>query len=471
MVFRLLKSVSLACVLWPGVISMANAQADDAAVAQQPGEPAVGQQASVAATTQSPARFDEQLRLKGWNASFPGFGETVTQDAGGWRSTLADHGFGLVVWNTGVVETNLMGGGAYRGTPQRYWGQSFDGADTTTAWLTYDTSRWGIPDGQISLAALTAISTYQAYDANRTTLGELAWYQTLFNRQVELKVGYVAGGNEWVGFYTGGNVVNPFGSSSYIPYEMGLAQLNAVQPSARVKFNLTKNIYNQFGVMRSLGIDGPSGSVFTDDKTFNPQGIKLTVPNGKALVMDEVGYRRESAPNTKSAWFRAGVMYNTSTFPDYRTGGTKSGSGAGYVLGDMQLFQSNPGSATQAYRGVYAGATFMYGPPQNIAVSRYYELRLYTLGLFASRPEDQITFLYSRNAYSRYVVNNTNANSDVTGELAGPNANAFTLGYGYKVRPGVYLNAGVQYVNRPTFTYTSNQGHSLNFIFTTFIAF
>src|SRR5271168_4567855 len=77
------------------------AEAHAAAPAPAPAPPPGGglspeDQARLAAIAASPARFDKALGYKGWNFHFPSFGDSLLQDYGGWRSTLAQYGIGLL---------------------------------------------------------------------------------------------------------------------------------------------------------------------------------------------------------------------------------------------------------------------------------------------------------------------------------------------------------------------------------------
>ncbi|MCP3405558.1 carbohydrate porin [Bradyrhizobium sp. CCGB01] len=74
-----------------------------------------------------------------------------------------------------------------------------------------------------------------------------------------------------------------------------------------------------------------------------------------------------------------------------------------YVAADRQLWQSD--AQGSAVRGVYAGFSAMYAPPELNRVSQYYELRLYAKGLFDGRPRDQIAIVATNTAWSDAAVN------------------------------------------------------------------
>src|SRR4029077_10529097 len=114
-------------------------------------------------------------------------------------------------------------------------------------------------------------------------------------------------------------------------------------------------------------------------------------------------YRSEAAPGQLATLVRAAPMFNNSRYIDFAIGGRSTGNYAGYFLADQQIIQFAP-IAGQAARGVYAGVTAMYAPPEFNRFSQYYELRLYGIGLLASRPRDMLSLVVSRNVFSHYLV-------------------------------------------------------------------
>ena len=425
------------------------------------------------------ADLDARYKVKGWNIHAPDFADTITKNLGGYRSMLAEYGIGITAIELTVGASNLLNtpssgpgpsNGPGRGfSNQEYWGQRRPSADTTfVSYITYDLSRWGIPDGQLDAGMMWSRSSWQQYDPNMLSGYQLYWYQTLWDRKVELKIGYYTGAYDWMGNFIGGSLWSVFGFSSSIPAVLGLNPINS-QPAAKVKLNITGHVYAQVGVMRSLGIDGPTGNVLYDDtKYYNRSGYSFTVPNGKLLVMGEAGWKNEAAPGLMQNWVRAGFMYNNSRFQNFKTGTKDAGVPGGYILADRQLLQLAPGSELTAYRGLYVGGTAMYAPPQYASFYQYYEARLYALGLFASRPRDLISFSYNRNVFSGYVVNNINRAAATTGLFSQTHgANAYTLSGTARVYDGIYLSLGLSYVDKPSLTYPSGRGndHALNVLF------
>src|SRR4051812_39033956 len=63
---------------------------------------------SGAASQPSFAEMDKMSGIKGWNLTFPSFGDTFLQDYGGWRSGLSSVGIGLIEYNVTRFQTNML---------------------------------------------------------------------------------------------------------------------------------------------------------------------------------------------------------------------------------------------------------------------------------------------------------------------------------------------------------------------------
>jgi porin len=420
------------------------------------------------AVSTSPARFDKTLGLKGWDIPFPSFGDTITQDAGGWRSTLASYGIGFMEYNATVMAANMLNTPTSNKGQQAYWGQSPSIGDTSVMFMTVDLGHYGIPGGQLQASAAFSNSTWDSYLAQNATLNRLAYYQSLLDNKLELLVGFVGNGTAFVGPYVGGNLASPFGQSASIPFELGLSNTPAVAPTAQVKVNFTPNFYDQFAVQRSLS---PTANSFLTNSQVNPTGFDFNVPGAKALYINEFGYKNAATPNDPYTWVRAGGIYNTSEYTDYsKPGATRTNSGA-YILADRQLWEMDPSSPATAYRGLYAGGTFMWAAPETNVISQYYEGRLYVIGPFASRPKDQIGLVYTHSVFTSYLADLVNKTSALTGMFAQHDSTTITTTYTYNLSPGVYLTGGVAYTDHPSFEYIKNEGPSLSFLGAIFTVF
>jgi porin len=282
---------------------------------------------------------------------------------------------------------------------QTYNGQKPTFLTNNVMQLTYDLSRYGIPDEQIVVGGVYNFDTWAPAGPNALSLATLSYYQTFLNEQVELKLGYLNNALEFWGPFLAGNLAaSIFGPSATIPVEAGINAYAWTTPAINIKVNGPDGFYNKLGVQRASSPDGP----FVE-KIDNPSGLKWSTPNSGALVINEVGYRKEAAPGQLATWVRAAPMFNTSRYIDYALGGRSTDNYAAYFLADQQLVQLAPIEG-QAARGVYAGVTAMYAPPELNRFSQYYELRLYGIGLLPSRPRDMLSLVVSRNVFSHYLV-------------------------------------------------------------------
>ena len=157
---------------------------------------------------------------------------------------------------------------------------------------------------------------------------------------------------------------------------------------------------------------------------------------------------------------RAAPICNNSQYINLALGGRNTGNYAGYFLADQQVVQLAP-VAGQAARGVYAGITAMYAPPELNRFSQYYELRLYGIGLLPSRPRDMLSLVVSQNVFSHYLVDAALQQ----GQLAHDDSLSITASYIASIAPGIRVGIGLGYTDHPTpVVYTPQTGSALNIL-------
>ena len=466
---------------------------------------------TAASSQWSLAEMDKVLGIKGWNYAPPSFAESVTLDYGGWRSSLALAGIGLLEANITRFQANMLDtpqeGPRYNPfyeSTQSYWGQKPSFHDISVLVLTYDLSRFGIPDGQLLLAGNFNYATYEAFSPDTATFHFLSHYQTLFDRRLEIKFGLVGNQNEFVGQNIGGAFASTGGPANSIITLLGMS----VSPVSTWSFRVTGHLgkfYNETAVMRSLVVNGPTGNALFDTNELNPIRLQWNVntsdysptaevgaPGTGELFVDEFGYKQDATPSSLYTWARLGVMYNNSTFHDFTKsvadgglvqgaiGPTKDGNAGFYLLADQQIWQSAPDSTNAASRGLYAGATIMYARPQTTPITQYYEGRLYVKAPFESRPKDLVSLVFFYQVNSPYLVDNLNALNAV-GTYGKPETWSATVGYLARLQPGVSLSLGFNYTANPSQAFYFGpskanpsqrfEGNALNFqatLFTTF---
>ena len=290
--------------------------------------PHAGDAADIAAP--APARFGatsvttkppdfESLRIKGYNLPLPGPQDTIDPDVGGIRSRLASHGIGYFGYTSNSYFDNLLSGEHTTFGRQTYNGQKPTFFSNNVMLLTYDLSRFGIPDGQIVFGGVYNFDTWDPGGPNALSLATLSYYQTFLNKQIELKFGYLQNVFEFWGPFLAGNLsASIFGPSAAIPVETGINAFAWTTPSINIKFNGPDGFYNKLGIQRASSPDGPVA-----EKAANPTGFEWSTPNTGVLVINELGYRIEAAPGQLMTWVRAAPMFNSSRYTDFALGGRR----------------------------------------------------------------------------------------------------------------------------------------------------
>ncbi|MFL9898000.1 carbohydrate porin [Paraburkholderia fungorum] len=384
----------------------------------------------------------------------------VVDASAGLRTTLASYGIGYLAASINSFADNILPNsqGASRAT-QAYSGQR--PTYTTTNWLfiTYDLGRFGIPDGQILVQGVAQQSTWNPGGPAKYGVGALTYYQTMFDRRVELKLGLLHNSFEFVGTYIGGALASSvFGPSASIPAQGGLDSATTPTPGIILRYNFSPFLYTKATIQRAVNPDGQVAEV-----DANRSGFAWRTPNTGVLYLDEIGYRRAASRSEPMTWLRGGAAYNSSAYNNNQEPGTRaSGNQFYYFLADRQIWQASAGS-TAASRGIYAGMSVMYAPPRLNRFTQYYEFRIYGIGLIESRPSDVVSVVVTDNVFSKDLVEQ----AVDAGKMAHRDSKAVTLSYNAHLSRGVYVGIGVSYVNNPTsVTYVATTGHALNVLAT-----
>lgn len=407
-------------------------------------------------TTAQPRNPYAKYEWTGINVNLPPPPDTVTGDLFGTRQKLADqYGIGFYGISVDLFYDNVLRHD-HSGS-QTYVGQKPTSLSENFLLLTYDLSRYGIPDGQIVASASYASSSWNAIGPTGIQVGELTYYQTLLNKRIEIKAGLLSNVFEYLGEFTGGSLAGgAFGASGDQFLNTGGTDSFVPTYGIDMTGHITKNIYDKLGVARGLS---PLGLVA--EHNYNPTALRFSTPQTGAWVINELGYLRPAEPDAPETWLRGGTVFSGSHYEEFDHPGLTSNSNYFlYLLGDRQLLQtsSKPG---QAYRGVYAGFTLEYAPPNLNFFSEYYEARIYGLGLLPHRPFDEATLLLTDTFFSSFQYSALRADN----VLAHGDSKAITGSYSFHLLPGFYVDAGVQYVDNPSpLAYARTTGSALNLI-------
>ena len=398
------------------------------------------------------ARIDA-LRLRGIVAQ-PSVADTALDNYGGWRSSLANIGVGFSGIISGQFAGDLLGLPTTTRGSQRYVGQGSE-VDSSNSFLalTYDLGRIGLKNGLAQVQVCETASSAATYPHN---IRVCAAYidQPFLNNMFDIQVGILANNYQFANPFVGGSVASgSLGPSSNLITEFGLSVSGEGAPGANFTVNLGP-WYNRFGIQRSTS---PNGYIY-DAQVGDPYGIRFNDVNSRALIINEAGYRVLSAPGVKNTWVRVAGVRNFSSFTSYSNRKETVQAAGVYLLADHQFTQPDP---SRPRRGLYAGFSYMYGTPAAFTYSQYFEARVYGIGLLASRPQDQLTFVANRtdasDPYLQYE-----ASLPARYQLHKSLYN-FTVGYTARLARGIYLNNGLTYSVHPSVIYTPQEGNPLLF--------
>lgn len=383
------------------------------------------------------ARFDA-LKPQGQTTDFSSTFDTLLQDAGGFRSTLADSN--LFIRGVSINSIGYDVGGNRRPTsPQLYSGQKptiTSSNDIRAGWKIGGT---GTDITQINVGFSYSVVNWDQVGPSGSQFSRFDIYSTFFNRKVEVKAGVSQGILEFIGIFAGGNPILASGLGGTIPVQTGLSGSTAPTPGINVQLNGRDGLYSKTGIMRSIGSDG-----LISEARDNGVGLKLTRRGAKPLVIQEFGILRPASQNGRQMWLRLGGLYNTTDYTRFDRPGTKDNWSL-YALADYQIVKP---STAEPYRGIFIGASALVAPDNVNIYTQTFEGRVYAVGMVPGRPTDQMSFTLSYNRFGKP--------GRETFDLLGLQTNKGQLSvgalYAFRARAGLYLTPSISYIRKPSFT-------------------
>ncbi len=421
---------------------------------------------------QNPYALADSLKIRGLAIPLPGAADTLDLGLFGVRNALAENGISYVGISATTYQDNLLRHqlpaadyfSKHGRENQLYAGQLPTYTTQTTLYAMYDLQRYGIPDGQFTFGVQTLSTNWTPGGPDGLFLAAASYYQTLFNKKLEVKIGLLNNTLEFLGVQVGGSLANGvFGPNASIPIENGSNSSAFPTYGVNIKVNFSPTFYTKGTVQRALS---PDGSVV--ERMQNPTAINLKVNNAGVLVLDEVGYRVNPSPGVMQTWVRGGASVTTSRYRELaNTAHREQGEFGIYFLADRQLLQTAPNAGFgSSRRGIYAGVSIEHAPSYFNAFDQYYEGRLYGFGLIPGRPNDLISLVANHSQFSGEAV----AAARAHGLLAHEGVTSYTGSYGIAAFPGVNFNLGVGFTDHPTaITYTGSTGSALNILLNTVI--
>ncbi len=438
------------------------AQANSGAAATQPLIPITAPN-----PTTNPYAAADDLKIRGYNIPFPFAIDTLDQGGFGLRDALASQGIGYTVLSSTTFNDTVNRHGLPLGNQfskhsrdnQGFAGQLPTYTNQTTVYLTYDLRKYGIPDGQIQLAGQLTDTNWNPGGPDGFDLATFAYYQTMFNRKVAIKIGALNNALEFIGPNVGNSLANGiFGPNASLSIENGLDASAFTTYGVNVTYNFAPGFYDKADFSRAIS---PDGSIV--EKLGNPTGTNLTTRNAGLIGLNEIGYKTEANATQKFTWIRAAADYSSGNYVILNNTAHRGEGNYGlFFLVDRQVLQTaiHP-NARSGFRGIYLGISAEYAPEEFDRFSQYYEGRAYGFGLIPGRPRDLVSFVIAHNVFSEDAVqfaerNHLLAHHDVT---------AYTASYGIRIIPGLNINLATQFTDHPTvIVYNRSTGSALNLL-------
>ena len=378
-------------------------------------------------------------------AILPAYGSTLTGDWGGLRHQLDEQGIKFTGDYSGETAYNAHGG---QHRSARYSQNIKLGVQLDLGKL------YGLHNGdkiQLTINDRRGNSASEDLVGNRlpiqenygglyTRLTELSYERTLFTPALNLKLGYMAMGNDLGGLDSGilcnfmnagfcGHPLNMSGGSGWTNYP------NA-HLGARVKYDFSPAWQLR---VAAFNVDPQSNGNSSRAWHVGPKHTTGTV------VPIELVYKHASELPGE---YKLGYYYDSSNVQRIGSDKHVSGRGGHYLLIDQALWnsQTSEGRTLHAF-GQYSAASKAASP-----FSRWYGAGLVLYKPFAGRPRDTVALGYGRavpNPRSRDVLQQAAEASD----NAFPNLDSaeqlLELSYGYQATPWLILRPDVQYIIEP----------------------
>jgi porin len=385
-------------------------------------------------------RSIEDLNYLGGDAAMPPFSDSVIDINSRFRRTLLSKGIAFRVI-TGMEYTQNMLNKPVPADEQVYAGERAFETSFVQPILAADLHQLHLQHAQFYLGGVWNWASWNPAGPKSVQLWALYFYKAFGEDRVEMKAGYIANNMNFVGLFVGGSTATGAqGVYAVLPYEAGMSYFPLTAPSFNVRIRGPENTYIKTAAQRSLDPNGGPAEI-----ARNHTGFRF-LPHGDGLVLiNEGGYQRAASADAHETWFRAGYIYNTTSYRNVATGRSESHNDCAYVLVDDQLLKSNREHPSQ---GLYAGGSFMTVPQSRNAYARYYEARLYKEAPVRSRPSDVLSVVASRTGYSKVFADNLVSE----GKTVWRAGTTITGSYSLRAARGNYLSLGASYVDGPAVT-------------------
>jgi len=220
----------------------------------------------------------------------------------------------------------------------------------------------------------------QVFGGETFHLINLAYQQKLFDDRVELRLGRIATGDDFLVspynyvFVQNGFDGNPVGIFFNSP---GMTAYPNDTWGALVKVRPTARTYIMGGVY--------NGDPSIRDNSNH--GVDFSM-DGPLFAIAEIAYQPNSLPGDRGLLgnYKAGFWYDNSRFTDFNTSEFERGNWGFYILFDQVLVRFGE---QESHRGFGIAGSFLVSPDQSVSQMPYFfTAALVTRGIFPSRPVD-----------------------------------------------------------------------------------
>jgi len=382
----------------------------------------------------------EKLNFLGADVSYPPFADSITQADNPVRRAMLCYDMTYQIVSIDRFTFDMLHAPVAK-SQQAYVGERPTWWTGTSYALITDLHNIHLTGYQLSLTGFVARGNWYPSAPKALKMAVVMLYKPFFQQRFEVKGGYQDNDSEFIGMHVGGAMSSGSqGVYAVLPYEVGLAFMPLSAPTFVVRAQPWGGLYGKAGVQRSSSPSGGQADIARDFAgfRFDPQG-------DGALSIVEGGFRRDARVDAPEVWVRGGYMADTTRYVNARTGTETGGNYCAFMLADGQLRKNGD---SQPRHGLYLGASAMTVPAELNAYTRYYELRLYQLAPFISRPADTASVVFTYTGYSRFKTDELLA----AGKTAATHSVTMSASYSVHVRQGTFLSTVLSYNSRPAIT-------------------
>ena len=283
----------------------------------------------------------------------------------------------------------------------------------------------------------------QVFGGETFHLINIAYQQKLFDDRVELRLGRIAAGDDFLVspynyvFVQNGFDGNPVGIFFNSP---GMTAYPNDTWGALVKVRPTARTYIMGGVYNG------DPSIRGNDK----HGADFSM-DGPLFAIGEIKYQPNSLPGDRGLIgnYKAGFWYDNSLYTDFNTGAVNRGNWGFYGMFDQILVRFGESAS---HRGLGIAGSFLVSPDQSISQMPYFfTAALVTRGIFASRPRDIIGLGVVYGHFSN-DLQNFQRRAQQRDPNVGVQSHETVLELTYRLallKSALYVQPDLQYVFRP----------------------